>query len=189
MGVKSVGDIHPYTLSALTRRFGRHGIGLYYLSRGIDSRRVEEGGPAKSISREHTFSKDVADRQIWEKALLRLSREVAWRVRKKRLRGCTVVFTFRLPNFHKHTRQLKLDKPTCLAKVLFDSAKQLMRQNLGGIKKLRLIGVGLTDFTEYFQPSLFDILDNTQAQESTENAMDAIWQKFGQQAIFFGGEA
>ena len=54
-------DIQTWSLVDLTQQFGKMGERLYQLARGIDERPVETDRDPKSVSVEHTFSKDLPD--------------------------------------------------------------------------------------------------------------------------------
>jgi DNA polymerase-4 len=58
-GIKTVGDLRTKELHALESRFGRYGVRLYELARGIDHNAVVPNRPTQSISTEDTFERDV----------------------------------------------------------------------------------------------------------------------------------
>src|SRR6202034_2802919 len=73
-GIKTVGDIHAMELTALENHFGRYGLRLYELARGIDHSPVMANRVRKQISAEDTFPIDIplaateaAIRQLAEK--------------------------------------------------------------------------------------------------------------------------
>src|SRR5207248_6547527 len=53
--VQTVGELRKMELAALEGRFGRYGVRLYELARGIDNSEVIPDKPTKSISAEDTF--------------------------------------------------------------------------------------------------------------------------------------
>lgn len=59
LGVKTVADRRKLDLSALEQEFGRYGLRLYELARGIDESLVVPDRPTQSISLEDTFEQDV----------------------------------------------------------------------------------------------------------------------------------
>ncbi len=188
-GITTIADLQALTVESLENMFGKNGRSLYYLSRGIDSRVM--GGPeeeVKSISREHTFGTDTADRALWRRTLLSLSQDVARRARKKNLKGTTVVLTYRTPDFQRKSRRVMLPNPTNLAKVIFETVVQILSGLDSRLGRLRLIGVGLTNFENVAQTSLFADTDKEQAWKASEEAMDRIVGKFGAESLRLGGE-
>src|SRR5271170_4183336 len=57
--IQTVADLRKLDLSTLERRFGRYGVRLYELARGIDESDVIPDRPTQSISAEDTFEHDV----------------------------------------------------------------------------------------------------------------------------------
>src|SRR2546422_724528 len=57
--IKTVGELLGLELSMLEHEFGRYGVRLYELARGIDDSEVVPNRPTQSISVEDTFEKDV----------------------------------------------------------------------------------------------------------------------------------
>src|SRR5262249_55376331 len=60
LGVKMCGDLQRFTRPELVDLFGKFGLELYDLCRGIDNRPVEPDRPRKSLSTEETFPADLA---------------------------------------------------------------------------------------------------------------------------------
>ena len=59
LGIRTVGDLRELALPALEGPFGRHGLRLYELARGIDNSPVLPDRPTQSVSAEDTFQHDV----------------------------------------------------------------------------------------------------------------------------------
>jgi len=61
LGVESCGDLQKFDQSDLARRFGKWGIELWQLCRGIDDRPVTPDRTRKSLSSETTFAENITD--------------------------------------------------------------------------------------------------------------------------------
>src|SRR6266436_1610791 len=59
LGIKTVSELRSLELAKLEQEFGRYGVRLYELARGIDENQVVPDRPTKSISVEDTFQADV----------------------------------------------------------------------------------------------------------------------------------
>jgi DNA polymerase-4 len=59
LGIKTVSNLRGLNLPTLEGQFGRYGLRLYELSRGIDNSQVVPNRPTKSISAEDTFERDL----------------------------------------------------------------------------------------------------------------------------------
>ncbi len=57
--VQTIADLRRMDLPTLEARFGRYGVRLYELARGIDNSEVVPDRPTQSISAEDTFEQDV----------------------------------------------------------------------------------------------------------------------------------
>src|SRR5882757_1559058 len=89
-GVANVGDLQSLPQAELEQRFGRYGIRLYELARGIDEHAVVPDRPTQSISAEDTFESDVPLDQI--EPMIRRLAEKTWAASLQETRiGRTVV--------------------------------------------------------------------------------------------------
>ena len=68
-GIHTCGDLRGFDKIELSRRFGRWGLELWKLSRGIDDREVRTHRPSKSLSTETTFHEDVTTLNALEPVL------------------------------------------------------------------------------------------------------------------------
>jgi DNA polymerase-4 len=183
LGIRLIGDLQQLSTEQLERRFGKSGLGLYDLCRGVDSREVAQQEKMKSISREHTFNTDSYDKQEWSRTIMTLARDVAQRTRREGLKGRTIFLTFRTPDFQRHTRQTTLSRSTNLAKHIFEHTQTLLSREFPRIKGIRLIGVGICNFEEELQTDLFGNPPEVEAWNASETAMDRIAERFGENAI------
>jgi DNA polymerase IV len=160
LGIKTVGDMRGLELQVLEEHFGRYGLRLYELTRGIDHSAVVPDRPTKSISAEDTFASDVPLTET-EPIILRLAERV-WAASRKETRiPRTVVLKLKTAEFHTLTRSLTPLSPPSSGEELAAIALMLReRVNLGPQQRFRLVGVGLSNFRESEEPSpqvgLFD---------------------------------
>ena len=163
-GLKTVGDVRALELSALEGWFGRHGVRLYDLARGIDENPVVPNRPTKQISAEDTFERDIPLEQT-EETIRRLAEKV-WNASRKDTRTArTVVLKLKTSDFMILTRSLTPAIPPASCEELTDIALNLReRVELGPEQRFRLVGVGLSNFVdpkegalgEAAQPILFE---------------------------------
>jgi len=187
--IYTLGDLQSKSLHSLESAFGNQGRTMHQLCRGIDFREIQLERTTKSISREHTFARDNANKSTWQKVLLNLSRSVAENARKSGLAGDTIYFTFRTSDFKRRSRRKKISAPTDLTQVIYKTVLELLSENIFEPIPLRLIGVGLSGFTSSRQENMIFIQPKEKdLWKDSENAMDRISQKFGKGTIFYGGE-
>jgi len=187
MGVVTIGQLAQLPAARLEARFGRRGRDLYRQARGIDDRPVVVEREEKSLSRETTFAEDIGDRQVLRKKLLSLSEDVARRLRKRGLQGRTVKLKLRYADFTTLTRQVTLEVPTDLERVVFDQAARLLDKAWDRRRKVRLIGVGVSKFEqpEERQLSLFEEPGEGKVEKlrRLSQTVDRIREKYGPEAI------
>jgi DNA polymerase IV len=74
-GIRTVDDLYRLESADLEALFGRYGVRLYELARGIDESKVIPNRPTKSISAEDTFEHDIPLSET-EDLILRLAEKV-----------------------------------------------------------------------------------------------------------------
>ncbi|MDB5985416.1 MAG: DNA-directed polymerase [Nevskia sp.] len=160
LGIVTVGDLQALQQAELEQRFGRYGIRLYELARGIDEHAVVPNRPTQSISAEDTFERDVPLEQI--EPMIRRLAEKTWAASLQEARiGHTVVLKLKTSDFRILTRSHTPDAPPASLAELTDIALALReRVDLGSEALFRLVGVGLGNFRDpekqLPQPTLFD---------------------------------
>ena len=184
LGLTTVGDIANWTEAALTARLGKLGADIWRRAQGIDFRPVLTEHEAKSISKEVTFAKDVADEARLKLTLRRLSDGLGRQARKAGLAGTTIKIKLRWSDFTTLNRQLTLDNPTDLDGDIYNSAIQLFDQVWVKGKPVRLIGVGLGGFgAQNQQMGLWDDRDGERHAEELQSALDRLRDRFGETMI------
>lgn len=182
-GLFTVGDLQTRTMQDLEAHYGDTGRHLAKLSRGEDNRVITPGRPAKSISAERTFERDIGDLDTLRKRLWPLCEEVAGRLKAKTLAGRTLTLKLKTKRFRSLTRTVTLSTPTQLAEVIYRTGTPLLeREHKRG--PFRLIGIGAGTLTESTVADLPDLLvDDLEQVKGVERAMDAVRAKFGSKAI------
>lgn len=158
IGIKTVGDIHALDLATLENSFGRYGLRLYQLARGIDHDPVAWNRERKQISAEDTFPEDIPLSDTAE-PIARLAEKV-WRASKDNARGArTVVLKLKTKEFRCLTRSLTSKVPLHSGKDLASIALSLReRVAVDPTQLFRLVGVGLSNFQNQ-QPETAEVED------------------------------
>jgi len=185
MGIDTIGQLAKLPQTLLTTAFGKMGAGLWYLARGEDVRVVETSREAKSISRETTFPRDIADLEVIRAVLLELADDVALSLRRHQFLAGTVTLKLRYGNFETITRQGALPAPACLTMPIYSKALELLsRVNLQG-RGIRLVGVGsggLSDSAGSRQLSFFED-PGLVREEKIAEAIDRVSDRYGRGAV------
>jgi DNA polymerase IV len=160
MGIQTVKDLRQLDLTALEQSFGRYGLRLYELARGIDESEVVPDRPTQSISVEDTFEQDIVLSET--EPMIRRLAEKLWSASRKESRiARTVVLKLKTSEFKILTRSHTLSSPPTSCGQLTEIALKLReRVDLGPQQRYRLVGVGLSNFRESGQsgpqPALFE---------------------------------
>ena len=185
LGIRTIAHLAAWPEDDLVRRFGTHGRSLARYARGIDDAPVETERETKSVSKETTFARDVADKNALLSTLLTLSEGVGWELRHGGLSCGTVSIKFRLPDFTTLTRQLALDDPTDLDLEIFEAAQSLFELVWRTGQPVRLLGVGAARLgTPTRQLKLWD--GKHTADEKIQKTVDDIRERFGRGSVEWG---
>jgi DNA polymerase IV len=160
LDIQTVGDLRRLDLSVLEDHFGRYGVRLYELARGIDKSEVIPDRPTQSVSAEDTFEHDVPLSET--EPMIRRLAELTWTASRKELRiARTVVLKLKTSEFKILTRSHTPSTPPSSCEELTSIALSLReRITLGPKQRFRLVGVGLSNFRDpdeaRAQPALFE---------------------------------
>ena len=157
--VQTIADLRRMDLATLEGRFGRYGVRLYELARGIDNSEVVPDRPTQSISAEDTFEQDVLLAEM--EPMIRKLAEHTWAASRKESRiARTVVLKLKTSEFKILTRSHTPGSPPSSCEELTNIALSLReRVGLSPQQRFRLVGVGLSNFRDpedaSAQPALF----------------------------------
>jgi DNA polymerase-4 len=185
LGVRTIGQLRQMPVEQLRDQFGSSGERLWQLANGIDRRPVIPEQEAKSISHETTFARDLEDREVLRAWLLDLTGQVAWRLRRHRLRGRTVHLKVRYDDFRTITRAQTLPEPTDVTEELWQAVATMLTERLPARRlRIRLLGVGVSGLGQVgpVQLRLFSEPQHERQQRLDEVA-DSINEKFGASSL------
>jgi DNA polymerase-4 len=188
IGIHRVGDLSRLDESFLAERFGKWGLALAGKAKGKDAggwfdAEVGSGDDPKSISHEHTFSRDSADKRMIEDTLVRLSEMVARRLRQHQLHARTIQLKLRNQHFETITRACTLDHASQLDHEVAAAILDLFRKAWDGSTPVRLVGVHAGSLHRH--EGQLNLLEeaNTQRLRDAFRAIDHIRDRFGSGSI------
>jgi len=145
LGIKTIGDLANYDPSVLTEKFGVMGTQLYLSAQGIDRSEVQERWEIKSMSRDTTFEEDTSDPEVIYETLDALSEDVHKQLTESNFNFKTVTIRVRYENFETHTHGKTLPFLTNRLSDVQKTARELLQAYLRPERKIRLIGVRLSN--------------------------------------------
>jgi len=146
--IQTVADLRRMDLPTLEGRFGRYGVRLYELARGIDKSEVVPDRPTQSISAEDTFEQDVLLTEM--EPMIRKLAEHTWAASRKESRiARTVVLKLKTTEFKILTRSHTPGSSPSSCEELTNVALSLLKRvGLSPHQRFRLVGVGLSNFCD-----------------------------------------
>lgn len=145
MDIGTIWDLAACDVQLLIERFGKFGLKMHQMARGIDNGEVQERGDVKSISKEDTFDEDTDDPYIIEQVLDSLSEGVHASLMKNKFLFKTITLKVRFEDFSTYTRARSLRVYSTDLETIKITAKDLMREFMGK-RRFRLLGVGVSNF-------------------------------------------
>jgi DNA polymerase IV len=139
-GIKTCGQLQALTQSELHTMFGKFGLELFELCRGIDRREVEPHRERKSLSTERTFLENLTSFEQCQTRLVELHEELLSDLaRKREPRPLRKIFVkLKWADFSRTTAERIADAP---ALELF---QELLAEAFGRSRQsVRLMGVGV----------------------------------------------
>jgi DNA polymerase-4 len=185
LGLVTVADLAHTPVATVRRALGATSGGqLHDLAWGRDPRPVVPESVEKSIGAEETFRTDIDDPDVIRRELLRLSDQVAARLRSAAVLGRTVSVKIRFADFSTITRSRTLAEHTDSSRVVHATALGLYSRLGLDRARLRLVGVrveGLIDVSTGHHQLALD--ERPQGWREAEQAVDRASARFGAGAV------
>jgi DNA polymerase-4 len=148
MGLFTGADLKRLPEDEMVKHFGKAGRFYYQIARGIDNREVQPNRETKSIGAEDTFPYDLTDIDEMNAELDKLSQTVANRLQTYQMKGRTVTLKIKYNDFKQITRNYSVSEPVGDFDIISGTAKKLLLATEPEGKKIRLLGVTLSNFSE-----------------------------------------
>jgi len=209
LNIKTIGDLANYDKKLLSARLGINADKLVRAARGEDDDEVANfhfKREIKSIGNGTTAKRDLTNIREVEQLVYVLSEEVAYRMRRKGLKGRTISVSIRDANLKWHGAQTSILQPTNSCTTIQQTAMRVFTQlhqnddkkpevTVDGFARgkirfepVRSIRIAVSNFgvDEIMQLSLFE--DNSQEERNDElsKVFDTIRRKYGTNKVTFG---
>lgn len=183
-GIYRISDITKLPSDYFGTAFGKYGIDLWRKAHGEGTEYLTIERTRKSISRENTFGNDITNEDELKNHLFYLTGKVCQSLRKKGWEASTVDIKLRYVDFQTITRA-KTIKPTDDDKIIFDTAWSLMKEARTRRIGVRLIGIGVTNFSPLNeQEYLFE--DYEVKRKKMLRAVTKVRDKYGYESLLIG---
>jgi len=152
-GLFTGADLKRLSEAELIRDFGKTGSFYFKIVRGQDDRPVTPDRETKSVSAEDTFPHDLSTIEEMGPELDRIAGLVQVRLQKYHLKGRTVTVKIKFSDFRLMTRSQTLPAPTDDLETIRDTARRILGAAIEEGWKVRLLGVGLSNFEDQAPPA------------------------------------
>jgi DNA polymerase-4 len=204
VGLVAARDVLDADAASLARWIGREtAYRVLRKARGESDSAVEPHAPAKQVSREETFDRDIADDAVLRRELLVLSHRVAADLRGDGLEARTITVKVRDQKWTTRTMSRTVDEPVSSDTAVAAAARDLLSElRRNWTAPVRLAGVALSKFSparDAEQRELFGAAAPAHAKaphapaplesardRALSRAVDRVREKFGDASIRAG---
>ena len=148
MGYDTIKKLQAASRELLAKEFGVFGNDIYNMARGIDESPVEEYTEIKSHNRNYTFQEDTKEKELLMKTLAIMASEIENELKKEKKFYKTVTVRCRYSNFDTHIKSKTIKLPANDSETMMKVAEELLDQFLQDERKIRQIGLRVSNFTE-----------------------------------------
>lgn len=188
MGIKTIGDLATTSEEILVNKFKSFGKTMWEFANGIDESEVEmDYGNPKSISNSLVLPYNYTNMDDVCHVLKELSMSVGKRLRKLKMYAENVSISIKFHDFTTISKQIMLDNMISSDEDIYNNVIRLLNKlwNTDSDKKIRALGVGVSNLSEVYKVQLSIFEDNNvkRDSDSLQKTLDEIKDKFGDKAI------
>ena len=148
MGMHTGEDLKKLAEVELIKHFGKAGRFYYQIVRGIDNREVQPHRETKSLAAEDTLPYDLTTIEEMEAELDKIAKTVCNRLQHYELKGRTITLKIKYSDFKQITRNQSFPVGLNDLEIICSTAKRLLAATYPEDKKIRLLGISLSNFGE-----------------------------------------
>lgn len=183
LGIEQIGQLAVADLGVLRQIFGKNAVRVQQLAQGLDERPVVNSSEPQSIGRETTFEQDLHTAEECRQALLQLSEQVGYRLRRKGYCGRTLTLKLKYADFQLLSRSLTVESDIVSDEHIYELVVRLLGQ-LSLTKGVRLLGITVSGLTAGGSTAL--CFEEEQRSEQRSRLTDALKARFGEGIIHRG---
>lgn len=181
LGIITIGQLASCDPKYLKGVLGSNAETVCLLARGKDERPLECEHEAKSIGKETTFPADLTTAAERHSALLSLSEQVGWRLRKHGSEAHTVTLKVKFASFRMVTRSLTVEVPIGFDEEIFSLLLRLSRE-VSWNEPVRLLGAYVSRLTAPEGAPLLAMEEEALMRKRNE-VLDSLKNRFGERVI------
>ncbi|MDR0430860.1 MAG: DNA polymerase IV [Tannerellaceae bacterium] len=149
LGIHTGADLKMMSEMQLVQHFGKAGHMYYENAHGIDDREINPNRIIKSVGAENTFETDLEASTKMTIEFYHIARRTWERIETKAFYGRTITLKIKYTDFEIITRSKTFPVPVDNFKFFWDSAKEMLKHIDTSQKKVRLMGLTISNNEEH----------------------------------------
>ena len=190
LGIKTIGDLAGFDVDLLRSHIGITAVALIEAARGEDNSQVApyyHKRVVKSVGNGTTVPKDLVNQRQVEQVMYLLAEEVAYRLRKKGLKGFTVNLSIKSPDMSWVGAQESVKIATNSVNKILQACSGIL-DKLWDRKPVRALRIAVSNLTSDTRQQL-DFLEETvdsDKEDKLSALFDTVRRKYGVNSIYYG---
>ena len=145
-GIRTIGDVIKIPLYKMIELFGKYGKWVWEVAQGLDNRPVKEFHHVKSISKERTFYEDTDNYNSILSTFEQICETLTKKTVKHDISYKTITIKIRFEGYQTYTRSKTFTYPIQDKFIVFATILELYQKFSSMKKKIRLVGIKLSNF-------------------------------------------
>lgn len=187
LGICTIGQLATFDKKLLRQKLGRWGDFLWDYANGNDSSivaKIGESDDVKSVGNSITYYRDMDNMEDIKALIYMLSESVAYRMKKACVGRAKTLHISVVDNELSHySMQSGFCVPTNLSADIAQKAIELYIKNYANIKKVRGVGVSVSNFVKEEQILIGEDQKSREKLLTLDNTVEDIRRRFGQDAV------
>lgn len=190
LNIKTIGDLAAFDVEVLSGHIGVNAEQLVAAAQGLETVEVMQCGErsvVKSVGNGTTLPRDLVSFKETCQVMYLLSEEVAYRMRRKGLKGFTVSLSIRNTELKWNGAQESIKEATNSVRTILETAEKIFKKLWNG-SPVRALRVAVSNLTteKCVQLSLFHEGASEDKNDKISAVFDKVRRKHGTTAISYG---
>ncbi len=186
MNIYTLGDLANYDEKVIKKRFGVVGENLQKKLQGIGDDEIASAfdiKQVKSIGNGTTTIVDIKTMDEMKSVVMFLCDEIATRLRKKKLVGCTIHIGLRKNDLTHISKTHTIENLTNTAKELYEESIKMIEKMWDKYTLIRSVRISVSNLQDETAINQLNFFDKKNDKKQLNKAIDKIREKYGYKSI------
>jgi len=183
--INTIGDLANANLEVLSKYFKNQAKRMIESAKGIDdSAIIAKRRETLSISKASTFGYNLKSVEEIYKALLPLTEQVCYLLRKKRKYAKVICIQLKDKYFNSYSHQKQVINATNNTEYVYRIAKNIVKEMYND-EEIRLVGISLNKISSSnnYQISMFENIEDIEKKQKLDKTLDSLKKEYGDNII------